>query len=327
MADEREIRKETGFWGGEKEVIYENGQKVGEIKSEERGGFFGIGGDTVKVEYNTNGDEVGYTKQEERGGFFGIGTEKVHVRYDAHGEEVGQSRVEEKGGFLGIGAHHVRIEYDTDGNEVSQSNWEKRGGFLGIGEERVRVTRYKDGKPPTVVVDTGGGGSSSESNYPGAAVVIVLIIIGALWWFGSNPKSNKSDTTPNVVSTSSQTETLYVNALQLNLRAGPGTSYEQIAKLNANDTVTILETISSSDGGVWVKVSSGSYEGWVNKKFLSIDRPNYENLPNDIREGRNLDVEPSIATQGDARISTPTTNDKEWKLKTRNSAPPSRDDL
>jgi hypothetical protein len=76
MTHEREVRKETDFWGNEKEIIYENGEKVGEIKSEERGGFLGIGSESVKVEYNTHGEEVGFTKPEERGGFFGIGAEE-----------------------------------------------------------------------------------------------------------------------------------------------------------------------------------------------------------------------------------------------------------
>lgn len=165
MSNERETRKETGFWGEEKEVIYENGQKVAEVKSEERGGFLGMGTESVKVEYNTDGEEVSHTKQEERGGFFGIGAEEVQVRYNTQGEEIGQLRIEEKSNFLGI-PHHERVEYDANGNEVSQSSWEKRGGFLGIGAERVKVTRYKDDNTSSIVVDSCE--SNSNGGYSGS---------------------------------------------------------------------------------------------------------------------------------------------------------------
>ena len=147
MPKEKEVRKETDFWGNEREFIYENDRKVGEIKTEERGGVFGMfGGEPVKVECDNTGKEISYTKQEERGGFLGIGAEPTEVRYDSSDKEIGHSRVEERGGLLGIGGHHVRVEYDENGNEVSQTNTERRGGFLGIGSSRVRVTRYSTTK-------------------------------------------------------------------------------------------------------------------------------------------------------------------------------------
>jgi hypothetical protein len=145
MAGEREIKRETDFWGNEKEVIYEDGRKVGEYRLEERGGFMGMGTRTEKVEYNSEGVEVGYSRQEERGGFMGMGTENKDIHYNTDDEEVGHSQVEERGGFMGMGTHHVSVEYDHDGNEISQSNWERRGTLLGMGGERVRVTRYADG--------------------------------------------------------------------------------------------------------------------------------------------------------------------------------------
>jgi hypothetical protein len=161
---EREVRKETDLWGNEKEVIYENDRKVGEIRTEERGGVFGIGSEAVRVEYDNSGREAGYTKQEERGGFIGIGSEQVEVRYDSSHREVSHSKVEERGGFLGIGGHHVRVEYDNDGNEVSHTNTERRGDFLGMGGHRVRVTRYTT--PPTSESRTSPfqGSSSSYSS-------------------------------------------------------------------------------------------------------------------------------------------------------------------
>jgi hypothetical protein len=162
MAQEREIRKETSFFGTEKEVIYEDGNRVGEVKTEERGGFFGIGSETVKVEY-IGGKETGYSKEEERGGFFGIGSEKVQVQYGKDDNEVGHSRIEERGGFLGLGADHVRVGYDTEGNEVSQTTWENRHGVFGIGGERVKVTRNTATAPSGGSQNYGSGDSYSES--------------------------------------------------------------------------------------------------------------------------------------------------------------------
>lgn len=175
MTNEREVRKERNFWGKESEVIYENGRKVGEIRPEERGGLFGIGAETVKVEYSADGKEVGYTKQEERGGFLEIGTEKANVRYDSRGNEVGYSRIEERGGILGVGADHVRVEYDKNGNELGRTTWEKRGGLLGIGGERVRVTRSNAAT---------WKGPSESSEGIGALVGIIGVIVGGLIVFG-----------------------------------------------------------------------------------------------------------------------------------------------
>jgi hypothetical protein len=142
MSNEREVRKERDFWGNEKEVVYDKGERVGEVKTEERGGFLGFGGETVRVEYDRSGVETSYTKQEERGGILGFGSETQEVRYDTSDKEIGHSRVESRGGFLGVGDHHVRVEYDNDNRELSQTNHERRGDFLGFGGERVRVTRY-----------------------------------------------------------------------------------------------------------------------------------------------------------------------------------------
>src|SRR5687768_15902085 len=119
MPREREVRKETDFWGQEKEVVYEGNERVGEVRTEQRGGFLGIGSETVRVEIDRDGNEASYAKQETRGGFMGIGAEPLEVRYDPSDEEVGHARVEERGGFLGVGSHHVRVEYDTGGRELS----------------------------------------------------------------------------------------------------------------------------------------------------------------------------------------------------------------
>lgn len=140
---ERVTRRETDFWGRPRDVVYENGTKVGEARTEERGGFLGIGAETVKVEYDTDGNEVSVTRREERGGFLGIGARDVEVHY-ADGRETGQTNVEERGGLLGIGARPVGVTRNNEGDEVAQTEWEERGGILGIGAERVKATRKAD---------------------------------------------------------------------------------------------------------------------------------------------------------------------------------------
>ncbi len=143
MSKDKEVITETNWLGEEKKVIYEDGERVGEIRTEQRGGLFGIGSETVDVKYNNDGDDVSYTRKEERRGLFGIGENKTDVTYDTlSGKEIEHSRVEERGGFFGLGSNHTRVGYDKDGNEVSQTNYERRGGFLGFGGARVKVTRY-----------------------------------------------------------------------------------------------------------------------------------------------------------------------------------------
>jgi hypothetical protein len=208
MSEEREVRKETDFWGNEKEVIYENNQKVGEVRTEERGGFLGIGAETVKVEYDNSGSETSYTRIEERGGFLGIGSEETQVRYDSSNQEIGQSRVEARGGFLGMGGHHVRVEYDANGNEVSQTNTELRGDFLGFGGDRRRVTRYNTAAvaPNTRISGTADRSTnSSSSNRSDSAsggsfgiLLGVLGIIAFIAWMQSERSSGPQDSNQSV---------------------------------------------------------------------------------------------------------------------------------
>lgn len=157
MKEEREVRKETGWLGNEIEVIYENGRRVGEVRTEEHGGFLGMGAHDVRVEFDNDMQVTSYVEREVRGGSLGIGTEEHEIRRDSSGVEIGHSRVESKGGLLGMGEHHVRVEYDNEHREISQSSFEKRGGLLGVGSESVRVTRHSGPE------STHGFGSSRSS--------------------------------------------------------------------------------------------------------------------------------------------------------------------
>ncbi len=63
--------------------------------------------------------------------------------------------------------------------------------------------------------------------------------------------------------------TRYVEAVTLNLRAGPGSEEPIISQLAKGTQVTLTgETKSVADGGVWVQVIAGGHTGWVNRKFL-----------------------------------------------------------
>ncbi|MFZ1413742.1 MAG: peptidoglycan-binding domain-containing protein [Defluviicoccus sp.] len=183
MASEREVRKETTLWGGEKEVIYEDGTRVGEIRSEERGGFLGIGAETVRVERDNDGCEVAYEREEERGGILGIGGTPTQVRCSSDGSEISTSQIENRGGFLGIGSESVRVERDPDGNEIGETRWERRGSFLGLGGERVRVSTYaKASSSSTSQPIAGSGGNPAQGSSSFAGPVIVVAIIAVVGW-------------------------------------------------------------------------------------------------------------------------------------------------
>jgi hypothetical protein len=184
VADEKTVKEETDFWGNKQDVIYENGRKVGTVSLEEKGGFFGFGAETVKVERDLGGNETSHTKNEERGSFFGFGGERTEVRYSPSGEEIGTSKVEKRGEFFGFGGEHVRVERTNDGEESGQTHWERRGGFLGFGGERVRVTRQTNRSDGQGRQHSGGSGYSASSGSSGGTILplIALICIVAISW-------------------------------------------------------------------------------------------------------------------------------------------------
>lgn len=167
MAKDREIRTEPSSWPWEsdREVIYEDGNRVGEFRTEERGAFLFFPGESVRVEYNNAGTEVAYERTESRGGFVGIGEHDVSVRYDATTKkEIGYSQVETRGGVVGIASHHVRVGYEPDGAEVSQTRSEVRGGLFGLFGARRRVTKVSaptQSRRPTPPAPSSAGLSSS----------------------------------------------------------------------------------------------------------------------------------------------------------------------
>jgi len=89
-----EIRKEKDWWGDEKEVIYEDGHKVGETRNQETLAGFGP---TVKRTYDNDGKRLIETRREETLGGFGPTVERT---CDTKGRRISETRREQTlGGF------------------------------------------------------------------------------------------------------------------------------------------------------------------------------------------------------------------------------------
>lgn len=212
MSEERITKTETDFWGNEREVVYENGRKVGEVNIERRGSFFGIGGEDVRVERDNSGNEVNHTKSEMRGSFFGLGGERVDVTYDPNESEIGTSRLEQRGGLFGFGAERVRVHRDNEGNENAETRRETRGGFFGFGGERVRVTKpsaeYRTGRAherPAHEAWSGGGvggGGVGGGSIAGAGWGLAALLVGAIvtlaYFTGADDQERQSTPTSRV---------------------------------------------------------------------------------------------------------------------------------
>ena len=147
-----EIRKETDFWGNEKEVIYKDGNKVGEIRREET--FFGLG-PSVKREYDNAGNKVGETRREET--LFGLGP-TVDRTYAPDGEQISETRKEQT--LFGLGPQ-VERSYDKQGRLLSETRYEKT--FLGFGPTVKRVERTQQDSTADSITDRGAEGTESRA--------------------------------------------------------------------------------------------------------------------------------------------------------------------
>ena len=56
--------------------------------------------------------------------------------------------------------------------------------------------------------------------------------------------------------------TASVNATNLNVRSGPGTSYQALAKLSKGAPVTVLGEQTGTDGVVWYQIRKTSAKAW-----------------------------------------------------------------
>lgn len=80
---------------------------------------------------------------------------------------------------------------------------------------------------------------------------VLLLVALTLLWMGS-------------ITLTASAETASVNFDVINVRSGPGTSYDAIGSLTYNTSVEILE---HSKG--WAKISSGSINGWIAESLLN----------------------------------------------------------
>jgi uncharacterized protein YgiM (DUF1202 family) len=65
----------------------------------------------------------------------------------------------------------------------------------------------------------------------------------------------------------------YVNAINLNLRSGPGSEYSKITTLHNGTAISCFNQAQSQKGDTWVRVSVDGTEGWVLQKFVSYQSP------------------------------------------------------
>jgi hypothetical protein len=95
-------------------------------------------------------------------------------------------------------------------------------------------------------------------------VAVVAVISLIVYFVGGNVKKNAP---PQTVQTQAQTQMYaYVNADALNVRSSPSAQAEVVTRLNRNDRVQLLEPPDASK--TWVRIRSGSNEGYVNANFL-----------------------------------------------------------
>jgi hypothetical protein len=82
------------------------------------------------------------------------------------------------------------------------------------------------------------------------------------------PASTPAPTVFAPVAPPSAPQMVQVVAERLNLRAGPGTNYPVLATLRRGDEVEPLGETTGSGADVWIRVRSGTQEGWVFRAFL-----------------------------------------------------------
>jgi hypothetical protein len=139
----KEIRKETDWLGREKEVIYEDGEKTGEVRSETT--FFGT---PVKREYDSDGERVSETRHEHT-----LSGTPVDRTYDPDGERKSETRHEHT--FFNS---PIDRTYDNEGELIAETRRERT--FFGTPVNRVYA---REG--PTASVPNDSGRSESVSSY------------------------------------------------------------------------------------------------------------------------------------------------------------------
>ncbi len=91
-----------------------------------------------------------------------------------------------------------------------------------------------------------------------------------------------------------------INATVLNIRSGPGTTYDSIGKLQQNDVVKILEQKDE-----WLKISFGSTEGWVAGEYVTVQKatPSVSEVPKVIVPTNGINIRSGPGTNFDVVLS------------------------
>ncbi|HMR62598.1 MAG TPA: trypsin-like peptidase domain-containing protein [Anaerolineae bacterium] len=68
-----------------------------------------------------------------------------------------------------------------------------------------------------------------------------------------------------------------INSNNVNVRSGPGTDYERVAKLNQGDSVTVLQRTQSKE---WVEVAmADKKKGWTSAQFINMVEARLDDVP------------------------------------------------
>ena len=178
LVGKKYTKKETDFWGNEKEVHYEDGKKVGETKFRET-----FWGNKVQDHYDTSGNKIGETRKEE--GFFS----NKAVHYDSNKNKIGYTKDDKT--FFG---DKIQRHYDKSGKQVGKSHYEE--GFFG-GRKKVHEGEYLKSRrdEDTTSSSYGSFSESSSRESPigfGKIILIVVFVTVGIGFFSKNPrKSNE----------------------------------------------------------------------------------------------------------------------------------------
>lgn len=75
-----------------------------------------------------------------------------------------------------------------------------------------------------------------------------------------------------VTGTTTYTYGTVANAASLNVRSGPGTSYSILTYLDSDESMTVLETVTGTDGSSWYYVSTDfGYQGYVSASYVQTE--------------------------------------------------------
>lgn len=267
--------KKTTFFGKEYIQHYDSkGNKSG--RSEKKTGFFG---NTYSQHYNARGEKSGHSAKKET--FFG---REYTQKYNAKGEKSGKSENKE----TWYGKRYTQ-HYDSQGNKTDwterKETWYGKPYVQRYGEASKTSSSTYNSPRASSSYGSGGGsstsygstgsasGSGSSASFPiGCAVVLGVLLLAGFAILVGGVKHNSTPSTPRYESVTNA----YVSARQLNLRSGPGSEYSVVTRLSRGDSVACLERSAGASGQTWIHVRNGSYDGWVNEKYLSQNPPQVE---------------------------------------------------